>query len=316
MSPTFRPITAADFEAVHRLELRIGEHDRVPYVTPLAMFEEWLTDPHLDMARDTRLAELDGVPIAWGQVWFRPSGTREERAYLAGAVDPAHRGRGIGSSLLGWQIDRARAILRGTGNDLPRHVRAMAFEFQASAMRLYARHGMEPVRYADELLRDLEDLPAPAPPPGVEIVRWDPARNEQARLAQNDAFADHWGSTPLDREAFEHMIQSFQTRLDLSFLAVEGGEVVGVCRNGYFPDDEPVTGRREGWIMQVSTPRAHRKRGIASALISASLAAFKAAGLTHSALGVDSENPTGAYHLYERLGYRPIRRSVTYEIGA
>ena len=89
--------------------------------------------------------------------------------------------------------------------------------------------------------------------------------------------------------------------------------MVGVCRNGHFPGDEAVTGRRDGWIMSVSVIRSHRKRGIASALIVASLEAFKRAGLTHSALGVDSENRTGAYRLYERLGYRAVNRSVVYE---
>jgi ribosomal protein S18 acetylase RimI-like enzyme len=29
-------------------------------------------------------------------------------------------------------------------------------------------------------------------------------------------------------------------------------------------------------------------------------------------LGVDSENPSGAYHIYEALGFVPERRSVAY----
>jgi len=123
-------------------------------------------------------------------------------------------------------------------------------------------------------------------------------------------FADHWGNTPRDKAAWEYVLAAFGTRLDLSYFAVEGDRVIGVCRNGHFPDDEAVNGRRDGWIMQVSVIRSQRKRGIASALIATSLAAFKAAGLTHSVLGVDSENTTGAYQLYERLGYRPIHRSV------
>ena len=33
-------------------------------------------------------------------------------------------------------------------------------------------------------------------------------------------------------------------------------------------------------------------------------------GLTHSMLGVDSENPTGAYGLYEGLGYEVLHGTV------
>ena len=102
------------------------------------------------------------------------------------------------------------------------------------------------------------------------------------------------------------------TGLALAVLAVAA--YAGVCRNGFYPGDEAVTGRRDGWIRTLSVARSHRGRRIASALVVASLHRFRSAGLTHSALGVDSENPTGAYALYERLGYRPQHRSVTHQL--
>jgi ribosomal protein S18 acetylase RimI-like enzyme len=200
--------------------------------------------------------------------------------------------------------------LRDAPPDLPRFVRAHAYTVQEPDLRLYARLGLAPTRYSDELLRDLEALPPRPATPGVAIVPWDDGRSEAARIAQNDAFADHWGSAPRDPATWEQDLASYGNRADLSFLALEGDRVVGVCRNGEYPEDAAVTGRREGWIRNVSVVHAQRKRGIASALIVASLEAFKAAGFTHSMLGVDSENPTGAYGLYERLGYRPLHRIV------
>ena len=173
---------------------------------------------------------------------------------------------------------------------------------------------MPPVRYGAELLRDLDDLPTVPDPEGVAIVAWDPARSEAARVATNDAFADHWGSTPRDAAAWQHVLESHGNRPDLSFLATAGDRVVGVCRNAHFPSDEAVTGRREGWIGAVSVVRHFRRRGIASALVARSLRAFRDAGFTHSILGVDSENPTGAYRIYERLGYRPLYRTVTHQL--
>jgi ribosomal protein S18 acetylase RimI-like enzyme len=307
---TLRPLRPEDLAAVHALQRRVEQHDGFPLATPLAEFEEWLDDPHLDLAIDTRLVETGGEIVAWGRIWHIPSGEREERAYVLGAVDPAHRRKGIGSALLTWLIDRAEERLRAAPGNLPLHVRTNAFDFQRGALDLYARHGLVPVRYNDELLRDLEAIPPRPRVPGVEIVPWDPARSEEARLAENEAFADHWGSTPRDPAAWEHELGKHGRRLDLSFLALDGGRIVATCRNGFFPADEGVTGRREGWVMSLSVVRSHRRRGIASALLVASLEAFKSAGMTHSALGVDSENPTGAYGVYERLGYRPIYRLV------
>jgi len=313
MSVSLRPVVPEDFASIHSLQRRVEEHDRIPIVTPREEFEEWLDDPDLDLSRDTRVASVDGILAAWGRIWHRPSDAREERAYLLGGVDPDHRGKGVGSALLGWQIERATELLRSSVHDLPRYVRAQAYDFEAPALALYRRLGLEPVRYVDELLRPLDapiDSPAPA---GVELAPWSEARSDEARLVQNDAFADHWGSSPLESAAWEHLTHSFGMRLDLSFMALEDGRVVGSCRNAVFPGDEQLKGRREGWIFQVGVLRSHRKRGIATALIAASLAGFRAAGLTHSALGVDSENPTGAYGLYERMGFRPMHRSVVHQ---
>jgi ribosomal protein S18 acetylase RimI-like enzyme len=313
MAPSLRPVTPADLPAVHALCRAIETADGLPIATPLEEFEEWLDDPHLDLAQDTRLIDHGGSPIAWGRVWHRPSGVREERAFLLGGVAPAHRGRGVGSALFGWQIERATKILRSAGPGLPRHVRAQAYDFQARSLRLYERFGLAAVRWSVEMIRGLEELPEPGDPDGVRIAPWDSSRDEAARLAENEAFLDHWGSVPMDRAAWEHDVAAFGKRLDLSFVALAGDRVVGVCRNAHFPGDEAVSGRRDGWIMRVSTLRSHRGRGVASALIARSLHAFRAAGFSHGALGVDRDNPTGAFLFYERLGFRVMSRIVLHQ---
>lgn len=316
MTFTLRPVTSADLPAIRAMQARVETHDRLPYATSLAEFEEWFGEPHLDPARDTRLVEADGAPVAWGRIWHQPGGEREERAYLPGAVDPDARGRGVGRALLAWQMGRAREILLAGGAALPRYVRTHVYDFQHGAIRLFRRSGMTPVRYVDEMLRDLEAVPPPVTPAGIRIVPWDPTYFEPARAAMNDAFRDHWGSAPRDRATWKHDLERHGIRLDLTSLALDRELVVGVCRNGHFPDDEALTGRRDGWIAQVGVVRSHRKQGIASALIGAALEAFRQAGLTHAALGVDSENPTGANSLYERLGFRTQRRAVVHQIEA
>ncbi|MFW2382568.1 MAG: GNAT family N-acetyltransferase, partial [Acidimicrobiales bacterium] len=106
------------------------------------------------------------------------------------------------------------------------------------------------------------------------------------------------------------VIDSFGRRLDLSFVAFDGEEMVAYCLNGHYPADEELTGRRDGWIDSICTLASHRGKGIASGLIVHSLHAFSAAGLNSSMLGVDSDNPTGAYGIYERLGYRSLQKNV------
>jgi ribosomal protein S18 acetylase RimI-like enzyme len=316
MSFTFRPVRPTDLDALHALARAIETHDGVPIATPREEFAEWFADPHLNVEADTRLAESFGEPVAWGRIWHRPSGEREERAFLLGGVAAKHRRAGIGSALLTWQIERARALL-GDGSApgaLPRYVRAQAYDFQAETLRLYERHGFREVRRGEEMVRELAMLPDAIVPDGIELVPWNPARGEEARLVTNAAFADHWTFTPRDAAAWAHELAAFGKRLDLSCLALDAGRVVGVCRNAHFPDDEAVTGRRDGWIDQVSVLRSHRGRGIASALITRSLGVFRDASFTHAMLGVDRDNPTGAYALYERLGFRTLSRLIVHQL--
>ena len=109
MEFSLRAIRPSDIESIHGLQRRIEEQDRIPVATPREELEDWLHEPHFNLATDSRLAEA-GEVVAWGRVWHQPSEVRENRAYLRGAVDPALRGMGIGSALLRWQINRASEI--------------------------------------------------------------------------------------------------------------------------------------------------------------------------------------------------------------
>jgi ribosomal protein S18 acetylase RimI-like enzyme len=231
-----------------------------------------------------------------------------------GGVDPAHRRRGHGTALLGWQIEGARRLLLAQPAELPRFIRTMAFDFERDAIALYQRHGLTAVRTTDEMLRPLAELPTAPAPDGVELVPWDEARTEELRALHNEAFADQWGTSTLDAAAWRHRLDQFGTRLDLSFVALAGGRAVGFAMNGHFPGDRDVTGRLDGWVQQLGTARAWRKRGVASALLAASCRAFAAAGLDHAMLAVDSDSLTGAQRLYERLGFRRLHRSIVHQL--
>jgi mycothiol synthase len=173
---------------------------------------------------------------------------------------------------------------------------------------------MTPVRWNEELLRDLDDFPSPLPLPGIALAPWRQEHHEPARLVWNSAFADHWGSTPRSAESWDETVNEFGVRLDLSRVALAGDEVVGMVLNSHYPGDEAISGRRDGWIDQLGVLAGWRRRGVASALINASLEAFRQAGLTHAMIGVDGDNPTGASRLYRSLGFEVSHRSVTYQL--
>ena len=314
MTIEFRPATPEDIPAIHALHRRIETEDHIPIVTPIEEFEEWIDDPHFSFEDDSRVAVEGSAMVGFARLWHRPSSEILARAFMIGGVDPMHRRLGIGSSLLRWQMARGREILSAASSDLPRYLRTMAYEFEKEAIALYEKHGLAPIRYFYELIRPMSELPAVAATPGIAIAPWDSARDEELRLVTNASFADHWGSTPVDQEAWRHRIESYGMRLDLSFMALDENQIVGLLLAGHYPDDEAITGRRDGWVVTVGTLESHRKRGIASCLILTACHAFRGAGFSHAALAVDSESPTGAFRLYQQLGFAELNKSVQHQL--
>jgi len=309
-----RALTLDDIPELTRLINRFERHWQLPLVSSDSVVEDEMTEPFTDLSLDTRGYWLDGTMVAYGFVWHRPSGERQERAYLMGLVDPAFRGQGIGRHVVAWEIDRARESLAGCDPSLPWYIRADEWDWIEDAHRLHRRFGLKPVRYMREMLRPLDVSVGTPAVPGIEIVPWDRELDERARIVTNEAFRDHWGSTPVDADTYRHRLEGEGSRLDLSFLALAGDEVVGVCLNAVYPEDEAVTGRREGWVMSLGVLRPWRGKRVAKALLATSFDAFRDAGLTHTMIGVDAENPTGAFRLYENLGYEVIHGTTTFEL--
>ena len=309
-----RPLRVDDAEELGALVRRFERFWEIEWNTPDSQMREELTQPFVDPALDTRGYWLEGDLVAYGLVWHRPSGERLERSYLQGLVDPSFRGQGIGRHLLGWEIERARERLAATDPSLPKHIQVDEWDWIEDAHRLYKSMGFQPVRYFTDMIRTIDEPVAVNEIDGVRIVPFDRSLDEQVRTAWNESFSDHWRSTPLDQDAYRHRVEEEGTSGELSFLAAAGDEVVGLSLNAHFPEDEEVIHRREGWIEILGVKPEWRGRGIARALIQTSINAFVAAGFTHAALNVDTENRSGAHGLYTNLGFEPFAGTITHEL--
>ena len=310
-----RPIEEADFDAVLALRRRSQSFDQLPEIMTMEELRVELDGAQTDLATDTRLASIDSDVAGYVQTFYLPSEVRLERCYLFGQVDPEHRGKGVGRTLLRWAMERAGEQLRSSGSALPKYLRVDQYDFVESAHRLFARMGFAPVRYYVQLLRPLTDLPSLPHLDGIRIAPWPVDRSEEIRQVKNSAFTDHWGSTPTSPALWEQMTAAESTRLEWSFVALNyQDQIVGYALNERYVADDELLGRQDAWIGSLGTLSDYRHRGIASGLIARSLTAFAEAGLTHASIGVDSASPTGASRLYRSLGFEPKTRTITHEI--
>jgi mycothiol synthase len=95
-------------------------------------------------------------------------------------------------------------------------------------------------------------------------------------------------------------------------IAWDGDKVAGQVRSYISAEENARFGRLRGYTEHISVRRPWRRRGLARALIAASFPLLRARGMTEAALGVDTENTSGALHVYESCGFRPVSRSATY----
>jgi mycothiol synthase len=316
---SLRAATAGDRPAVCDVIAAANDHDGLPMVVTIEEVEQDLDDERVVLATDARVAvDAAGAVVGYAFTFHLPSEECEERCYIFGDVHPAWRRRGVGSALLTWGIERASQQLGASTHELPRYIRVDAYDYCEADHRLFARHGFTPVRYFEELLRPLSDLP-PEPAsgaiPGLRIIPWPVDRSEEIRAEKNAAFADHWGSTPTSIENWIEMTSGHGSFVEHSFVCVDDHDrIVAHCLNARYPEDDVLLGRKDGWIESLGTLREWRGRGVASALIAMSLHQFARAGLSHASIGVDGDSPTGAARLYRALGFETRQRSITRQL--
>lgn len=276
---------------------------------------EELEETGFDPTRDSwAVWSPDGQLVAFGQLRVADSldETGSARASLDGGVHPEHRRRGIGRELIGQMEQRAVELAAQRHPGAPVHWRVSGGIPGADVRGLLEHRGYAIARYFNELARPLpgEPLPEPELPPGVELVTPTDAHEEAVRLAHNEAFRDHWGSTEMGAGRWHDYWTARSNRPGVSVLATDGEQVLAYVLCGQWVP-------RELYVNLVGTVRPARGQGLASACLARAIRAASAGGeYDVIELGVDSDSPTGATRVYERLGFRQERVIATYRKDA
>ena len=271
------------------------------------MREEWAL-PRLDLERDAWLVEGDRGLAAYGFCWVEapPGDIVAEQV-----VDPALRGRGLSELLLDLGERRAAELFRAATPDRDGSLGVWSHESDTRRIELFERRGYERVRTFLRLDRDLGPaVEDPVWPAGITVRGFRPGRDKApVHAAGEEAFRDHFRPSEMDlQEWTEFRFSRDDLDIGLWFVAWDGDEVAG----GVLGFETPVG----GYVDELFVRRPWRGRGLGRALLLQACVELRRRGLPLAYLGVDSQNPTGAMHLYESAGFRSLRGSTfVYEKG-
>ena len=312
-----RSYEAGDFDALAALIDAASAPERA--MTPTGV-REFLDFPGFEPATDLFVAPAASGSGLAGARDVRVIARGDETVPILeswGAMRPDARAGGTPGALLQAALDRAERVVgeRGRVTGL---FQARCGEEDASSRAVFESHGLRLARALLTILRpNLENLEAPQFREGIAVRPFRVGVDEDAWVdAFNDAFADHWGG-------FMGMSVAFWTRYvrrpsfkpDISLVAWDGDEIAGF---GHFRIDDELNalrGRREAVMRYIGVRPRWRRIGLGMALTRAGLVAVRAAGMTSVVSGVDSENVTGAHHLYEREGFVTVRRHLMYRMA-
>jgi mycothiol synthase len=310
---TAKPLEQADVDLAVACANAIAAADNSGQYVVRDDFVDSLTTPGLSAPEDSLGVWLDGQLVAYALAM--PPDQQDELAIvdLKGGVHPDYRRRGIGGQLLDWINERV-----ASRDQSPTLVIDVGIEASnVGALALFPSRGYEPIRYFSMMQRPYDATPilAGPVPEGFEVVPFVPAYDESLRLAHNEIFQDHWGTTPKDADHWKKWFTGHRAfRPGLSYLVVDGNRIASYTLAYEFEVDTEKTGVRELWAGQVGTRREYRGQGLARTALTAVLRAGASAGFERSSLGVDADSPTGAFRLYESLGYRRISTTIRHRL--
>jgi mycothiol synthase len=304
--PLMVPLANACFAADRTEIFRTVEEMRKSYA------ELVNCDPYQDMV----LAEMDGELIGYVRGWWWAELAGPVIYCHLGFVLPAWRRKGIGRAMLHWMQGRQRAIASTSTSGTEHIFQVTATQHEVGLVALLLDEGFQPKRYFFSMVRpDLDNIQDFALPAGVELR---PALPEHYRAiwdTSRAAFAQHWGMGKDDQNAYDNWLKQsdiFQPPLWQVAWDIASNQIVGQIRTYIYEPYNRNFQRQRGWTEFVSVHKDWRKRGLARALVSLSLRALRDAGMTESALGVDSENATGATRVYETCGFQVVKTNTVY----
>ncbi len=281
-------------------------------VTAEDLARQFAHPKNCDPAQDLLMVAAGGQLIGYNHMRWQDLVAGTRLYHHSGYLLPAWRGRGIGRAMVRASEAHLQHRAIEHGYPGPHILSATAYNTQPRAEELFVSEGYTPAFHFFEMIRPhLDMVPAPPMPPGLDVRPAQPAHYRPIWEAMQEAFAEVPGAHLHGEEDYARWLDGAEFQPALWQVAWDGDQVVGMILNFVDTEANAHYGRRRGYTEDISMRRPWRRRGLARALLTRSLAVLRAQGLTEAALTADRANLL-AIDLYESLDYQAMRRFTDY----
>jgi GNAT superfamily N-acetyltransferase len=264
--------------------------------------------------KDILLAEVDEELIYYSQLRWRKQIDGKYIYRMGWSLHPKWRRSGIAKASLHWNENRIREIATKHPVAAPKYFRCGCTETEVEDIALLEKNGYQPTRYFFAMHRPIDTpLPEAPMPKGIKVRPVKPEQIDAILDANDEAFHDHWGHTPMTEQDRNHLVEHPSTDISLWKVAWDGDQVAGMVLNFVDQNENKEFNRKRGYTEDICVRRPWRKQGLARSLLVQSVQMFKEMGFEETALGVDTHNLSGALNLYEDVGYSPYRKFISFQ---
>ncbi|MGH3448421.1 MAG: mycothiol synthase [Nocardioidaceae bacterium] len=231
-------------------------------------------------------------------------GSGEDAASAHIVVDPEHRRRGVGRTLVGQLAELSR----------PSPLRVWAHGDGADAQAFAANLEMSRVRDLWKMRRTFDrPVPLPTYPPDIAIRPFHPGRDDEAWVEVNAAaFRNHPEQGGLTLEDLHQRMAQPWFDPNGFFVADRHGDLVGFHWTKVHQGEESGLPDSVGEVYAVGVHPQMQGLGLGTSLTLTGLRHLLEVGLPAVILYVDASN-TAAVAVYQRLGFAVVHVDAMYE---
>lgn len=267
-----------------------------------------------DPFKDIIVAEVFGKVVGYARGWWESDINFGRIYHHNGFLVPEWRRKGIGQVMLIWMENH----FIQTGNSYQENAwyfQVNVTQFQVNKAAMLERAGYQPARYFYEMVRpSFEDIIEFPLPDGLEIRPVKSCQYQAIWKSVDDTSKDEWAYKEPTDEDYQEWLASphFQPHLWQVAWDIATNQIIGHVLTYIDGVENEQFNRKRGYTESIGVDPSWRRRGVARALISRSLQAQKAAGMSESALTADSDSTSNVIQLYKSCGFQIIKCDTIY----